>query len=345
MLTEDTSRCINQENGDNWTLYCGDSCEVIKGLPDCSIDFGVHSPPFSNLYIYSNSEADLGNSASDDEFFQHYRFIIQEMHRITVVGRLCAVHCKDLPKYANRDDTAGLIDFPGRIIRTFEECGWSYHSRITIWKCPVTERERTNNNGLLHKTAVRDRSQLRQGMADYLLLFRKPPVGTLMSDKPVVDVRPTMTDGEEATGFRYYVGECSPYESNFHPSKFSRKKRPSDPSIAIWQRYAEPVWWDIDQTDVLNYKAGRTENDERHICPLQMGVIERAIDIWSNRGDVVFTPFAGVGSELVGSIRRQRKAVGIELKEAYFDIAVKNLRSAERKALQVQQPLLASGAD
>lgn len=315
---------LNQESGDNWTLFHGDSCEVLKGIPDNSIDFGIHSPPFANLYIYSDSEADMGNCATSEEFFVHYRYIIRELYRTTVPGRLVAVHCKDLPKYANRDGTAGLIDFPGQITREFEAEGWSYHSRVTIWKCPVVERERTNPNGLLHKTACRDRSQLRQGCPDYLLMFRKPPVGTLMSDKPVVR--------DDGKGFAEYVGgdEDPTKDKSSHPSPFARQKQSSDPSIDIWQWFADPVWWDIQQTDVIQgFKDATSEEDERHICPLQLGVIERAVEIWSNPDDVVLSPFAGIGSEGVGALRRGRKFVGCELSERYWKRACVELRKAD----------------
>jgi hypothetical protein len=177
----------NQTNGKDWALYLGDSCQVIKGLPDNSIDFGIHSPPFSNLYIYSDSEADMGNAADDAEFFQHYEYLIAEMHRITVPGRLCAVHCKDLPLYANRDGASGLKDFPGQIIAAFERQGWTYHSRVTIWKDPVIEMQRTKTHGLLYKN-FRMRSEVcRQGMADYLIVFRKWDglEGTTESERPV----------------------------------------------------------------------------------------------------------------------------------------------------------------
>lgn len=323
------SEALNQASGDNWTMYNGDSCVVLKEIPDNSIDFGIHSPPFANLYIYSESERDLGNCKDYDEFFHHYQFIIKELYRTTVPGRLCAVHCKDLPRYANRDGTTGLDDFPGAIIRAFSDAGWSYHSRVTIWKCPVTERERTNNNGLLHKTACRDRSQLRQGMADYLLLFRKPPVGTLMSDKPVTR--------EDGMGFSEYVGGSLGHDPTVdksgHPSPFARQKNSqgdAGKSIDIWQWYADPVWFDIDQMDVLNdYKAATSEEDERHICPLQLGLIERAVEIWTNPGDVVLSPFAGIGSEGVGSLRRGRKFVGIELKPEYWERACRECAKAD----------------
>lgn len=313
---------LRQEMGDNWTLYNGDCCEVLRGLPDNSIDYGIHSPPFSSLYIYGNSEADMGNSASDEEFFAHYSFAIREMLRVTVPGRLCSIHVKDLPRYANVYGTTGLIDFPGACIQEFEQAGWVFHSRVTIWKCPVTERERTNNNGLLHKTVKRDSSQLRQGMADYLISFRNPPVGSLMSDKPVAREK----------GFKRYIGSVDPRDQSCHPSPFCRKNNSADPSIDIWRRYAEPVWWDINQTNVLNYKIARHEDDERHICPLQLDLIQRALDIWTLEGDVVLSPFAGIGSEGYVSLLSKRKFVGIELKDTYFDVACNNLRDAERKA-------------
>lgn len=296
----------------------------MEGLPDNSIDFGIHSPPFANLYIYSDSDRDMGNCSTHEEFFRHYQYAIREMLRITVPGRICAIHVKDLPRYANVYGTTGLIDFPGACIQEFESAGWVFHSRTTIWKCPVTERERTNNNGLLHKTVKRDTSQVRMGMADYLICFRKPPEegDGLMSAKPVV--RPN--------GFLRYVGEQTDLSNQAHPSKFARKSYGStDDSIAIWRRYAEPVWWDIDQTDVLNFKLATSDKDARHICPLQIGLIERAVEIWSNPGDVVFSPFAGIGSEGVVSIKCGRKFLGIELKENYVDWACRFLREQEKK--------------
>lgn len=309
---------IDQKHGESWTLYNGDCVAVMKGLPDNSIGFGIHSPPFSSLYIYSDSENDMGNCASDEEFFQHYRFAIDEMLRTTIPGRLVAVHCKDLPRYANVYGTTGLIDFPGMCIAEFEGAGWVYHSRVTIWKCPVVERERTNNNGLLHKTVRRDTSQVRQGMADYLLIFRKPPIDGLMSDKPI----------QRPHGFTRYYGLQDPRKDNSHPSKYARRGS-NRGSISIWQRYADPVWWDISQTDVLNFKLATGDGDEKHICPLQLGLIQRAVHIWSDVGDVVFSPFAGVGSEGVGSLRCGRKFIGVELKPEYFKHACKFLESTE----------------
>lgn len=311
-------------SGGAWTLHLGDAVETLEAVEDASIDFTIFSPPFSNLYIYSDSAADMGNSADDAEFMQHFGFLVPELLRVTTPGRLCAVHCKDLPRYAGRDGTAGLKDFPGELIRLFTLHGWSYHSRVTIWKCPVVERERTNNNGLLHKTIKRDSSQVRQGMADFLLVFRRPPEGTLLSDKPIV----------RAEGLEDYHGDCDPRQSGFHPSPFSR--HPSDdPALAIWQRYAEPVWWDIDQMDVLNYRIATSEKDEKHICPLQLGLIRRAVHLWSNPGDTVLSPFAGVGSEGVVAVEEGRRFVGVELKPEYWKLAQKHLGQAEEKANQL----------
>ena len=313
--------CINQQTGENWHAINGDCVESIKALPDNSVGMSVYSPPFVGLYIYSDSERDMGNTTSDEEFFEHYKFAIRELYRITEPGRVSVVHCKDLPAYHHRDGYAGLKDFPGQIIAAHEECGWSFHSRVTIWKCPVTERERTNNNGLLHKTVLRDRSQLRQGMADFILVFRKTPESGLNADNPV------QTDG----GFTDYVGtdEGDPRkQGRGHPSKYARKTLASDDSINIWRRYAEPVWWDIDQQDVLNEKIARENKDEKHICPLQLGVIRRAVNIWSNPGDVVLSPFMGIGSEGYVAIQEGRKFVGVELKESYFRQAVANLKTA-----------------
>lgn len=263
---------VNQATGKNWALYNGDCCEVIRGIPDESVGLSIHSPPFINLYIYSDSIRDMGNCATEEEFFQHYEFLVEEMLRVTKPGRLAVVHCKDLPLYRGRDGACGLSDFPGDIIRLFTKCGWVYHSRVTIWKCPVVERERTNNNGLLHATVMRDSSQCRQGMADYLVVFRKNPLNDNLSSEPIV--RPK--------GFEEWPGgqEYDPRDGNgYHPSKHARKpgtaprmievdgeKLDLTPSVNIWQRLADPVWFHVDQMDVLNYKLGKDGNDERHIC-------------------------------------------------------------------------------
>lgn len=305
------TNCIQQKAGENWQMYQGDSCEVIHGIPDNSIDFMIYSPPFSNLYIYSDSIADMGNSADDEEFFAHYQYLIAETYRVLRPGRLIAVHCKDLPLYMNRDGAAGLSDFPGRIIRAHEEAGFTYHSRVTIWKDPVIEMQRTKNHGLLWKNFSERGEVVRQGMPDYLILFRK---FRDIPDMPDKQVKNHLVAGEHE------------YQGDEPPQSWDSDR---DYSIQVWQKYASPVWFDIRQTRVLNVEQAREGNDEKHICPLQLDVISRSIDIWSNPGEVVLSPFAGIGSEGYEALRMGRKFVGIELKAGYFDVACRNLREME----------------
>lgn len=356
-----TTPVFKRKSGKNWTMLLGDCVEQVAHIEDDSIHFGIHSPPFSNLYIYSNSESDMGNSANDDEFFMHYKYLIREMYRITIPGRLCAVHCKDLPLYKGRDGAAGLSDFAGEIIRAYEEMDkpdfedytdmaqykqdmatwkherktnpkWVFHSRVTIWKDPATEMRRTKNSGLLHKNFTKASEQCRQGMADYLIVFRK--WGDIDEG---VNVKQERVIGE-------YVGTEPPTEADYL-YKYNKARGGGTVntkqgqiranSIRTWQKYASPVWFDIDQTNVLNHKLARDVNDEKHICPLQLDVIERSIDLWTNKGEVVFSPFAGVGSELYSAIKMGRKAVGIELKESYFNTAVKHLKQIELTGSQM----------
>jgi DNA modification methylase len=311
-------KVLDQAQGKNWTLYQGDCAEVIRGLPDNSIDFGIHSPPFAETYIYSDSIRDMGNCADWDEFFVHYGFLIEELYRTTVPGRLCSVHCKDLPLYRGRDNAAGLRDFPGAIVQAFEAKKWVFHSRVTIWKDPVVERARTNNHGLLHKNFV-DRSEVcRQGMADYLLVFRKwsAEVETTESPRPVKHFIDPKTHN--------FAGENRP----------THWKDRRDYSIQVWQRYASPVWFDIDQTKVLNFQIAKDSKDEKHICPLQLDVISRSVELWTNPGDVVFDPYNGIGSTGFEALKLGRKYIGIELKESYFSVAKRNLTDAEQAAGQ-----------
>lgn len=284
------TKVLNQTFGNDWVLYHGDCVEVSKGIPDNSVDLSVFSPPFAGLYIYSDSECDMGNSANDEEFFKHFDYLIPELLRITKPGRLCAVHCKQLVDYKGRDGTAGLRDFRGKIIRHFIEQGWAYHSEVVIWKDPVIEMQRTKANGLLYKTLRSDSTFCRQGLPEYMLIFRKWPRNE-MEESEVVPVAHTRGDFP----------------------------------LPIWQRYASPVWMDIKQTNVLNVGQAREGQDEKHICPLQLGVIERCIQLWTNPGEIVFSPFAGIGSELYVALQQGRKGIGIELKESYFKAAKKNL--------------------
>jgi DNA modification methylase len=308
--------------GDNWTMILGDCVTETAKLPTNSIDFGIHSPPFANLYIYSDSEADMGNSADDDEFFTHYEFLIKELLRTTKPGRLCAIHCKDLPSYMNRDGAAGLVDFPGKIIKAFEasrldgdtDTRWQYHSRVTIWKDPVIEMQRTKNHGLLHKNFTSTADAVRQGMPDYMIVFRKWPIE---GGEPVKQHR---QPGD-------YIGTEPP---PVHGKLNENDRRLY--SIHVWQRYASPVWFDIDQTNVLNYQMSKDGKDEKHICPLQLDVIARCVDLWTNKGETVFSPFAGIGSEGYESVKLGRKFIGIELKESYWRHAQRYLADAERIA-------------
>lgn len=326
MVAEQGVECLGVESGKNWTLYHGDCCEVTRQLPDDCIDLTVHSPPFSSLYVYSDSEADMGNSSSDEEFLEHYKYLIRELYRITTPGRLCVIHCKDLPAYFGRDDYAGLRAFPDQCREAFEECGWSYHSRVTIWKCPVIERARTNSYGLLHQQLCKDSAASRQGMPDYLIVMRK--WGGLSPDefpKPVQHPEGGVAD--PPWRFDSYVGAEPP---DVRRDDVGAR----DYSIQVWQRYASPVWFDIRQTNVLAFEQARDDKDERHICPLQLDVIERCIDLWSMPGDVILDPFNGIGSTGVCALRHGRKYIGCELKESYFRVATRFLGNEEFKTSQ-----------
>ena len=293
--------CQQQRIENNWAAYQGDCCEVIKGIPDNSIGFSVFSPPFSSLYTYSNSERDMGNSRTDEEFFIHFGFLVSELYRVLKPGRLVSFHCMNLPTSKARDGVIGIKDFRGDLIRAFQKEGFIYHSEVCIWKDPVTAMQRTKALGLLHKTIVKDSAMSRQGIPDYLVTMRKPGD----NDDPIA--------GE----LDRFVGEHETFKSNGRLS------------IDIWQRYASPVWMDINPSRTLQKESAREEKDERHICPLQLDVIERAVQLWSNKGDVVLSPFMGIGSEGYVSVGMGRKFVGIELKESYYDQAILNLANAQ----------------
>lgn len=280
---------FNQEHSDRFVAYNGDCVEVVASLPTESIGFSIYSPPFSHLFIYSDSERDMGNVKNDDEFFAQYGFLLREIHRVTKPGRLTAVHCSDLPRTKGTHGEVGLYDMPGDIIRTHVAAGWTYHSRICIWKDPVVEMQRTKALGLLYKQLQKDSTRSRQGMPDYVLVFRKTP-----SDEKAAD-----PVGQDARQF----------------------------PVSQWQKWADPVWMDINQTNVLNVRAAKEDKDEKHLCPLQLDLIERAIRLWSNEGDTVLSPFMGIGSEGFMALRCNRRFIGSELKETYFRQAVKNLRA------------------
>lgn len=285
-----------KEIGKNYALYNGDSAEVLKMLPDDSVHYIIYSPPFQSLYVYSNSDRDLGNCRTPTEFYEQFRFIGQELFRTLMPGRLMSFHCMNLPTSKERDGYIGIRDFRGELIRFFEELGFIYHSEVCIWKDPVTAMQRTKALGLLHKQLKKDSCMSRQGIPDYLVTMRKP------GDNP-----------ERVT----HTNETFP--------------------VSRWQRYASPVWMDINPNDTLQYRSAREEQDERHICPLQLPVIQRGIELWSNPGDVVLTPFMGIGSEVYMAVKMGRKAVGIELKESYYRQAVANVKAA---ASEFESPTL-----
>lgn len=278
---------LNQVVENNYAIYHGDSVEITKSIPDNSIHYTLFSPPFSSLYTYSNSDRDMGNCKGDDEFYHHFIYLAKELYRITMPGRLLSFHCMDLPLMKQRDGVIGLKDFPGLMLNIFQDCGFIYHSKVTIWKNPVTEMQRTKALGLLHKQIKKDSSMSRQGIPDYVVTVRKP------GENPE---RITHTD------------ESFP--------------------VGVWQNYASPVWMDIRQSDTLQRSSARAEKDERHICPLQLEVIQRCIELWTNPNDIVFDPFGGIGSTAYVALKMGRRAISSELKESYFEQMKNNVEVA-----------------
>jgi DNA modification methylase len=267
-------------------LYHGDSCEVLTEIPSDSIHFEIYSPPFASLYTYSNSERDLGNSKNKHEFYEHFEYIVKELYRVLMPGRLMAVHCMNLPTSKSRDGYIGIDDFRGDLIRLYESVGFIYHSEVCIWKDPVIAMQRTKALGLLHKQIKKDSAMCRQGIPDYLVVMRKPGD----NPEPVTHTNETFL-------------------------------------VEIWQKYASPIWTDINPSDTLQYRSARDNEDEKHICPLQLTVIRRALNLWTNPDDVVLTPFMGIGSEVVTALENGRRAVGVELKDSYYKQAEKNARA------------------
>jgi DNA modification methylase len=287
---------------ENCALYLGDCVEVMRSLPDSSMCLSVFSPPFANLYSYSNDDRDLGNSLGYDEFFRHFGFVVQDLLRLMIPGRSVVVHCIDIPAMKERDGYIGLKDFPGDLIRLFQTTGFIYHSRTVVWKDPLIEAVRTKAIGLAHKTIVKDSAMCRAGLPDYVLAFRKP--------------------GENPYPIQHPDG-LHDYAGSHDPGGVGVKR-----SHNIWRRYASPIWMDIRQTHTLNFRDARDPEDEKHICPLQLDVIDRCLILWSNPGENVLTPFAGVGSEVYGAVLAGRRGIGIELKPSYYRQMVKNVESA-----------------
>lgn len=282
-----TPNVLDQTVTAEYAIYNGDSVEVLKGVPDNSVHYSIFSPPFANLYTYSNSDRDMGNCKNDGEFFEQFKYLVSEIYRVIMPGRLVSIHCMNLPMMKSRDGVIGLKDFRGDMIRLFQGAGFIYHSEVCIWKNPVTEMQRTKALGLLHKQIKKDSTMSRMGIPDYVVTMRKPG------------------DNLEAVT---HTNESFP--------------------VNQWQEYASPVWMDIRQSNTLNRKDARAEKDEKHICPLQLDVIERCIKLWTNPGDIVLDPFMGIGSSVYEAILLNRRGLGIELKESYYKQAVLNCSAA-----------------
>lgn len=293
---------IDQSGGENWTLFNGDCIEVLQGLPENSIHLSIFSPPYASLYTYSNSDRDLGNSVNDQQFYEHFEYVVAGLHRVTRPGRIVAVDCMNIPAMKERDGYIGLKDFRGDLIRAFQKQGFIFHSEHCVWKDPLIEATRTKALGLMHKQLCKDSTRSRAGIPQYILGFRK--------------------DGENAdpvahiNGLESFAGENEPLHGVLSHER--------------WRRYASPVWMDINFSNTLNARAARDNEDERHVCPMALDLIERCVTLWSNPGDVVFDPFGGIGSTGYTAIRMGRKFIGSELKKSYFDQACKNLASAKQ---------------
>lgn len=285
---------IDQAVANRYALYHGDSVEITKEIPDNSIHYTIFSPPFSQLYVYSNSDRDMGNCKGDEEFYNHFKYLAKELYRITMPGRLLSFHCMDLHLMKSRDGVIGLKDFPALMLKIFQDCGFIYHSKVTIWKNPVTEMQRTKALGLLHKQIKKDSSMSRQGLPDYVITVRKP------GDNP---------ERVEHTNESFPVN--------------------------VWQNYASPVWMDIRQSDTLQRKSARSEQDEKHICPLQLEVIQRCIELWTNPNDIVFDPFGGIGSTPYVALKLGRRGIASELKDSYFEQLKKNVESVAAEEPEV----------
>lgn len=299
----------NQKITDKYAIYNGDCIEVMNSLPDSSIHLSVYSPPFCGLYQYSSNERDLSNCKDYDEFFKHYTFVVRELFRLTKPGRMTAVHCMDVPSGNSGCDY--MVDFPGDIIRLHEKEGWRYIARYAVWKEPLGVRNRTMQKNLAHKTIVDDSSKCSNASADYLLVFRHTGENTIPINHP--------NGLLEYAGERKMPAELHKYrgwKGNQIENRFSHW---------IWRQYASAFWDDIRLNRVLPFRSARDSDDERHVHPLQLDVIDRIITLWSNPGEVVLTPFMGVGSEVYGAVCGGRKGVGIELKESYYSQAEKNM--------------------
>lgn len=312
-----TIHAVDQVITDDYAIYQGDCCELIRAIPTETVHFGIHSPPFEGLYKFSNFDRDISNNEGS-AFWEHYAFLIQELFRVTRPGRLHSVHCMQLPTSKTRHGFIGMRDFRGEIVRAYEDAGWIFHSEVCIWKDPVVAQQRTKSIRLLHKQITKDSTISGMGLADYVVSFRKPGDNADPVDGPF----------EKWAGDNSLDVSRAAYDR--HAAQTRAEGRAPWPfeqwrSILIWQRYASPVWSDIDQTRTLQYRSARDEKDEQHISPLQLDVIERCMDLWSCPGESVLTPFLGIGSEVYVAAQMGRKGIGFELKPSYFAQAKRNL--------------------
>lgn len=294
---------LSQAMGKGWHLYNADCVDGVRSIPSGSVGLTLFSPPYQSLYVYSNSARDMGNCRTESEFYRHFQFLLDELARVMMPGRIVAVDCQNVPAMKGKDGYIGIKDFRGDLIRMFIQCGFVFHSEHVIWKDPLIEATRTKTVGLLHKQLCKDSAMSRAGLPQYLLAFRKP------GDNPVPIKKPNGVD--------YFIGDNPPSGGNLSHER--------------WRRYASPVWMDINSTRTLNYREARDDQDEKHVCPMALDIIERAIWLWSTEGDVVFDPFSGIGSTGYCAIRAGRKSIGFELKPSYFKLATSNLRAAERE--------------
>lgn len=310
-------KAMEQVTAHDYAIYHGDSCELIKAVPDNSVHFGIHSPPFEGLYKFTNSPRDISNNEGGT-FWEHYSFLIREMLRVTMPGRLCSVHCMQLPSTKGREGFIGARDFRGDVIRAYQAAGWHFHSEVCIWKDPVVAQQRTKSIRLLHKQLCKDSSLSGQGLADYIVTFRKPGDNDIAISGELDHYAGDAVDVSRAA---YDIQAAATIADGREPWPYKRWV-----SIMTWQRYASPVWTDIRQTRTLQYRSARDEKDEQHISPLQLDVIERCIDLWSNKGETVLTPFMGIGSEVYCAMDMGRKGLGFELKASYWRQAVVNMQ-------------------
>jgi len=316
---------VDQAIEEQYALYNGDCIEAMTGFSSNSVHLSTYSPPFAGLYVYSSDERDLSNSINYKEFLRHYRFVVDELHRITMPGRMSAVHCMDITTGNSGFDH--LIDFPGDIIRMHQDAGWHYVARYHIWKEPLTIRNRTMMKSLSHKALTLDSTKCSVANADYLLIFRRS------GNNPV--------PVEHPNGLTDYAGERGVPADLLEYRNWQGSQLENKYSHWVWRQYASAFWDDIRLDRTLPHRSCKEDNDEKHVHPLQLDVIERACVLWSNPGEVVLTPFMGVGSEVYGAVLNGRKGVGIELKASYYRQAVKNCAEAVKGRMAEQEPLFA----